>query len=101
MKRYAVTNHSTGTTHEICDTLPEALCSAIRLQDSGEHPAIVDSQGTGRISVELFDVMETESLLGRSLGREQLQHPASVEELLHAAKKTAPKKHYYHWDPGN
>lgn len=101
MKRYAVTNHSTGMTHEVCDTLPEALCSAIRFQDSGGHPVVIDSQGSGRISVEIFDVMEAEGLLGRSLGSDHMDRAASVEDLLKAARQTAPKKHFYHWDAGN
>ncbi len=98
MKRYAVTNHSSGTTHELCDTLVEALCSAFRLQDSGGHPVVVDSQGTGRISVEISEVMEVESLLSRSLGSDKLRKPAEIDQLLKAARQSAPKKTTYHWD---
>lgn len=98
MKRYAVTNHSSGTTHEVCDTLVEAICSAIRLQDSGGHPVVVDSQGTGKISVEISEVMEAESILGRSLGSEKLRKPSDIDQLLKAAHQSAPKKTVYHWD---
>ncbi|MFN9720231.1 MAG: hypothetical protein ACK58L_16145 [Planctomycetota bacterium] len=98
MKRYAVTSHSTGMTHELCDTLPEALCTAIRLQDSGGRPVVVDSQGTGRITIEIHEVVEIENNLGRSLGSDRMGHPISVEELLKTARATAPKKHVYHWD---
>ncbi len=92
MKRYAVTNHSTGMTHEVFDTLPEALCSAIRFQDSGGRPALIDSQGSGRIVVELFDLEAVENTLGRTLRIAQVDHPVSVEDVLNAARQTAPKK---------
>ncbi len=101
MKRYAVTNHSTGVTHELCDTLAEAICSAVRFQDTGGHPAIIDSQGSGRIAVEISDVIEVEAVLGRDLGSEHMKHSATIEELLKAARKTAPKKQIYHWDVGD
>ncbi len=98
MKRYAVTNHSTGVTHELCDTLADAICAAIRFQDAGGHPAVVDSQGSGRIAVEISEVIEVESVLGRDLGSEHLKHSATIEELLKSARKTAPRKQIYHWD---
>lgn len=101
MKRYAVTNHSSGMTHEVCETLSDALCSAIRLQDAGGRPVVIDSQGSGRIAVELFEVMEVEGVLGRRLGSDHMDRAVSVEDVLKAARQTAPKKHLYHWDTGD
>ena len=101
MKRYVVTNQSSGVSHALCDTLGEAIASAVNLQDEGSRALIIDSQGSGVIVASHFDVLEAEGYLGRDLGSEQMVSDVPVAEVLTTAKKTAPKKQIYHWDIGS
>jgi hypothetical protein len=101
MKRYVVTNQSSGVSHALCDTLGEAIASAVKLQDEGSRVLIVDSQGSGVIMVGHFDLLEAEGYLGRDLGSEQMDSDVPVAEVMISAKRTAPKKQIYHWDIGS
>ena len=105
MKRYVVTNQSSGVSHALCDTLGEAIgeaiASAVKLQDEGSRVLIVDSQGSGVIMVGHFDLLEAEGYLGRDLGSEQMDSDVPVAEVMITAKLTAPKKQIYHWDIGS
>jgi hypothetical protein len=100
MKRYVVTNQSSGVSHALCDSLGEAIASAVKLQDEGSRVLIIDSQGSGVITVGLFDLKEAEGYLGRGLGSEHMDSDVPVSEVMLAAKRTAPKKQIYHWDVG-
>jgi len=100
MKRYVITNQTSGVSHALCDTLGEAIASAVKLQDEGSRALIIDSQGSGVIVVGHFDVREAEGYLGRDLGSEQMDNDVPVAEVMIAARKTAPKKQIYHWDIG-
>ena len=95
MKRYVVTNQSSGVSHALCDSLGEAIASAVKLQDEGSRVLIVDSQGSGVIMVE------AESYLGRNLGSETIDSEVPVADVMKKAKRTAPKKQIYHWDTGS
>ena len=64
MKRYVVTNQSSGVSHALCDTIGEAIASAVKLQDEGSRVLIVDSQGSGVIMAGHFDLLEAEGYLG-------------------------------------
>ena len=97
MKRYVVTNQSSGVGHALCDTLGEAIASAVKLQDEGSRVLIVDSQGSGVIMVGHFDLLEAEGYLGSDLGSEQMDSDLPVAEVMTTAKRTAPKKQIYHW----
>ena len=101
MKRYVVTNQSSGVSHALCDTLGEAIASAVKLQDEGSRALIIDSQGSGVIVAGHFDVLEAEGYLGRNLGSEQMVSDVPVAEVLTTAKRTAPQKQIYHWDIGS
>ena len=101
MKRYVVTNQSSGVTHALYDSLGEAIASAVTLQDEGSQVLIVDAQGSGLITAGHFDVLEAEGYLGRGLGSEQIDNPVPVAEVIAAARHTAPVKHVYHWDVGS
>ncbi len=101
MKRYVVTNQSSGVSHALFDTLGEAIASAVKLQDEGSRVLIVDSQGSGVIMVGHFDLLEAEGYLGRDLGSEQMDSDVPVAEVMISAKRTAPKKQIYHWDIGS
>ena len=101
MKRYVVTNQSSGVSHALCDALGEAIASAVKLQDEGSRVLIVDSQGSGVIMVGHFDLLEAEGYLGRDLGSEQMDSDVPVAEVMIAAKRTAPKRQIYHWDIGS
>ena len=100
MKRYVVTNQSSGVSHALCDSLGEALASAVRLQDEGARALIVDSQGSGTIMAGRFDLLEAEGYLGRDLGSENIDTAVPLAEVMLTAKRTAPKKQIYHWDTG-
>jgi hypothetical protein len=101
MKRYVVTNQSSGLTHALCGTVAEAIASAIKLQDEGSRVMIVDAQGSGVITAGHFDVREAEGYLGRCLGSEDIGNPVLASEVIAAAQHTAPDKHVYHWDGGS
>ena len=101
MKRYVVTNQTSGVSHALCDSLGEAIASAVKLQDEGSRVVIIDSQGSGLIVVGHFDLLEAEGYLGRDLGSEQMVSDVPVAEVMSAAKRTAPKKQIYHWDIGS
>lgn len=101
MKRYVVTNQSSGVSHALCDSLGEAIASAVKLQDEGNRALIIDSQGSGIIAAGHFDVLEAEGYLGRDLGSEQMDNDVPVAEVMATAKRTAPKKQIYHWDIGS
>lgn len=98
MYRYCVTNRTSGVTHGQYATLPEAIADAIKLQDEGKKPHIIDGQGSGAIVAGHFDILESEGLLGRYIGSDDIFHPVSVDELLELAKKSAPQKQIYHWE---
>lgn len=101
MKRYVVTNQSTGVTHSLYDTIAEAIASAVKLQDGGSRVLIVDAQGSGVIMAGHFDILEAEGYLGRGLGSEQIDSPVPVAEVIESAKHSAPDKQVYHWDAGS
>ena len=101
MKRYVVTNQSSGVSHALCDSLGEAIASAVKLQDEGSRALIVDAQGSGVIMVGHFDLLEAEGYLGRDLGSEQMDSDVPVAEVMMTAKRTAPRKQIYHWDTGS
>lgn len=101
MKRYVVTNQTSGVSHALCDSLGEAIASAVKLQDEGCRVLIIDAQGSGVILAGHFDVLEAEGYLGRGLGSEQMDGDIPVLEVMKAAKRTAPKKQIYHWDIGS
>ena len=101
MKRYVVTNQTSGVSHALCDSLGEAIASAVKLQDEGSRALIIDSQGTGAIVAGHFDVLEAEGYLGRDLGSEQMDSDVPVAEVMNTAKRTAPRKQIYHWDIGS
>jgi hypothetical protein len=98
MKRYVITNQSSGVSHALCDSLGEAIASAVKLQDEGSRVLIVDSQGSGVIMVGHFDLLEAEGYLGRNLGSEKIDSEVPVADVMKKAKRTAPKKQIYHWD---
>src|SRR4051812_2777876 len=98
MHRYVVTNQSIGVTHAVCNTVAEAIASAVKLQDSGSRVLIVDAQGSGVIMAGHFDVLEAEGYLGRPLGSAQIDQPVPVADVIVAAVRSAPDKHIYHWD---
>jgi len=98
MKRYVVTNQSSGVSHALCDSLGEAIASAVKLQDEGSRVLIVDSQGSGVMMVGHFDLLEAEGYLGRNLGSEVIDSEVPVADVIKKAKRTAPKKQIYHWD---
>lgn len=97
MKRYAVVNQRASVTHSLNDTLGEALASAIQLQDQGGRPAIIDSQGSGRIELSTNDIAEAEYLVGRKLDCDD-RHELDIETVLDHAARTSPPKVRYHWD---
>ena len=66
MKRYVVTNQSSGLTHALFGTVAEAIAAAVKLQDEGSRVMIVDAQGSGVITAGHFDVLEAEGYLGRA-----------------------------------
>lgn len=101
MKRYVVTNQSSGITHAQFDSLAQAIASAVKLQDEGSRVLIIDAQGSGVITAGHFDVLEAEGYLGRSLGSESVTQPVPVGTILEAAQNTAPPRHVYHWDNGS
>ena len=101
MKRYVVTNQSSGLTHALCGTVAEAIASAVKLQDVGSRVLIIDAQGSGIVMAGHFDVLEAEGYLGRGLGSEQIGNPVPAAEVIAAAQYTAPEKHTYHWDVGS
>jgi hypothetical protein len=101
MKRYVVTNQSSGVSHALCDSLGEAIASAVKLQDEGSRALIIDSQGSGVVMAGHFDVLEAEGHLSRALGSEQMDSDVPVAEVIMTAKRTAPKKQIYHWDIGD
>lgn len=98
MKRYVVTNQSSGVTHVLCDSVAEALYQAVKLQDEGSRALVVDAQGSGVIMVDHFDVLEAEGYLERGLGSERIDQPVPIADVIAAAKHTARDKHVYHWD---
>ena len=49
MKRYAVIDHSLGLTQGLYDELSEAIASAVKLQDSGRHVGVHDTQGSAAL----------------------------------------------------
>jgi methionine aminopeptidase len=100
MKRFIVSNQTTGTTHALLETLGEAIASAIKLQDSGRKVKIIDSQGTGVIMVNHFDLRDAEAYIGHSLGSVTMQHPKPITEILEEAKHFKPDEHIYHWEIG-
>jgi hypothetical protein len=100
MKRYIVSNQTTGTTHALFESIGEAIASAIKLQDLGRKVKIIDAQGSGVIMVNRFELLEAEGYLRRSLGAEKLQHPKHVHEILAEAELHRPDKQIYHWDIG-
>jgi hypothetical protein len=100
MKRYVVTNQTSGLTHALCGTIAEAIASAVKLQDEGSRVIIVDAQGSGVITAGHFDVREAEGYLGRGLGSEEIGNPVLASDVIAAALLTAPNKHVYHWDLG-
>lgn len=101
MKRYVVTNQSSGVTHAMYDTIAEAIASAVKLQDEGSRAMIIDAQGSGIVMAGHFDVREAEGYLGRALGSELIANPVPAADVVAAAKNTSPEKHTYHWDVGS
>src|SRR6187431_1621668 len=101
MQRYVVTNQSSGVTHALCETIAQAIASAVKLQDEGSRVLIVDAQGSGVIMAGHFDVLEAEGYLGRGLGSEQIDNPVLAAEVVAAAERTKADKHIYHWDVGS
>ncbi len=96
MKRYVVPDQSSGVSHALCDTLGEAIASAVKLQDEGSRVLIVDSQGSGVIMVGHVDLLEAEGYLGRDLGSEEMDSDVPVAEVMMTAKRNVPKKQFYH-----
>jgi hypothetical protein len=101
MKRYVVTNQSSGVTQVLCDSIAEALSQAVKLQDEGSRVLVIDSQGSGIIMAGHFDVLEAEGYLGRGLGSERIDQPVPIAEVIAAAGQTARGSHLYHWDISN
>ncbi len=98
MKRYLVTNRVTNIHHGLFDTVAEALADAIKLQDQGKKVAVLDTQGTGEITVNHFDVLEAEGYVGHGLGSDAIQHPTPIEHVLESARHHKPEHHVYFWD---
>lgn len=101
MKRYVVTNQSSGTTAALCDSVAEAIAAAVKQQDEGNQVLVVDAQGSGIIMAGHFDILEAEGYVGRGLGSDKIDQPVPIAEVLAAARQTARDKHVYHWDVGN
>ncbi len=101
MKRYIVTNRTSNVTHGLFESLGEALADAIKLQDQGKKVSIIDSQGSGLITVGHYDILEAEGYIGHYLGSETIQHPTPIADILEMAKKHKPDNHVYHWDIGH
>lgn len=101
MKRYAVIDHSLGLTQGLYDELSEAIASAVKLQDSGRHVGVHDTQGSAALMAGYFDVRDAEAYLGRVIGSESMSHPIPIEQVLANAKETKPDDHKYHWDMGS
>jgi len=101
MKRYVVTDQATGVTQGLFETLGEVLAAAVRLQDEGRKVAVIDCQGSGKIVVGHFDVLDAEGLVGRSLGSESIHQPTPIVAVLEHAILSKPHKTIYHWDIGS
>ena len=101
MLRYIVQNRKTGTTERLYDSLGEALGNAVKLIDEGGDSNIIDSQGSGAIEVQRFDLLEAEGYLLRALGSETFDRPLPVQAVLDAARKRRKERPtIYHWDFG-
>jgi hypothetical protein len=102
MRRYVVRNHRSGTTERHCATLGEALAAAIKLIEEGPDGDVVDTQGSGEILVNNFDLREAEAYLRRSLGSDEFDKPQTLKTLLDGIRKKHKKeKKSYHWDFSN
>lgn len=100
MKRYMVSNRTSNLSHGLFDTVSEALADAIKLQDQGKRVSIMDTQGSGEVTVSRFDVVEAEAYVGHYLGSEAIQHPTPIVDVIEAAQAYKPNHHVYHWDIG-
>lgn len=101
MKRYAVIDHSLGLTQGLYEELSEAIAGAVKLQDSGRHVGVHDTQGSAALMAGFFDIRDAEAYLGRGIGSESISHPISIEQVLAKAEETRPREHKYHWDLGS
>ena len=76
------------------ETIGKVLAAAVHMQDLGKKIHVLDSQGSGRIMVNHFNVLEAEATVGRNL----IQHPTPIDEVLTKAEQSKPAKTAFHWD---